>query len=164
VNTMNTMAIDPGKSGGICIIQRILSGTWIERHTHISMPLATDELPDVGMIQQLIISYSIRMVVLEKQRIGARQSSQSVIMEAYGMLKATAILCGCGVIELTPQQWQKALNLDGDKQGHIDYAIAAGYDIPFTSYNKDGSPRRNATRHDGIADACCMIEAWRELQ
>ena len=161
---MNIMAIDPGKSGGICIDygRGALIGQARQLYDVRELPL-DNGLPDIETIQTLIIGYNVKTVVLERQQARSRQANQAVIMEAYGMLKATAILCGVEVVELRPQEWQNALNLSGDKQGHVDYAEAAGFDIPWTSYKKNGEPMARAKKHDGIADAVCIGLAYREM-
>ena len=161
---MNILAIDPGKSGGICVMYG--NGALIgqaRRHYDVrELPLCHG-LPDVGTIQTLIIGYNVKVVVLERQQIRSRQRGQLSIGIGYGMLKATAILCGVEVVELRPQDWQNTLNLSGDKQEHIDYAEAAGFDIPWTSYKKNGEPTARANKHDGIADAVCIALAYREM-
>ena len=161
---MNIIAIDPGKKGGICITygNGALIGPARQLYDVKELPL-DNGLPDVGKIQTLITGYNVKIVVLEKQQTRSRQASQAVIMEAYGMLKATAILCGVEVVELHPRTWQSVLGLSGDKQEHIDYAEAAGFDIPWTSYKKNGEPMARAKKHDGMGDAVCIGLAYREM-
>ena len=168
---MNILAIDPGKSGGICVFYTLIQAIgsppdWdivsVTKHKLLELPL-DNGLPDVGKIQDLIIDYDIDVVVLEKQQTRSRQANQAVIMEAYGMLKATATLCGVEVVELRPQEWQATLGLSGDKQANVAYAEAAGFDIPWTSYKKNGEPMARAKKHDGIADAVCIGLAYREM-
>ena len=165
---MNIMAIDPGKNGGICIARTHLFGA-MGRALPFELPIRLYTIPlcgglvDVEWLQEKIIEKQIDVMVLEKQQIRSAQRGQATIMESYGMLRATAVLCGVEVYELRPQAWQAALGLSGDKQEHIDYAEAAGFDIPWTSYKKDGEPMMRATKHDGMADAVCIALAYMRM-
>ena len=145
---MIILGIDPGKSGGLCFWHGDGSG-----HTY-PMPMRNSEV-DVCRLQELIIQHDPDLAFLEQQQSRARQRGQGIIMQNFGMLLATLILCDIPTAVVTPQMWQGALGLSGDKAEHIRFAERFT-DVPYTAYNNDGSPRANAGFHDGIADAVCI--------
>ena len=165
---MNIMAIDPGKSGGVYMqwykTPYISTSKFrIPVHCLRKLPYTDDGRPDIDWLQANIIHHKIDFMVIERQQARSRQAHQLSIGIGYGMLLATAVLCGVEVVELRPQEWQGELGLSGDKQEHIDYAEAAGFDIPWTSYKKDGEPMMRATKHDGMADAVCIARAYMRM-
>ena len=154
---MNIMAIDPGKvRGGAAAFH-----AWGE--SIFDLPYDENGRPDIEWLQERIIHYKIDVMVIEEQQVRGGQAGQAGIAIGYGMMIATAILCGVEVVELHPKTWQGVLGLSGDKQEHVDYAEAAGFDIPWTSYKKNGEPMARAKKHDGMGDAVCIGLAYREM-
>jgi hypothetical protein len=144
---MVILGIDPGKHGGLCFWNDSSGDTY-------PMPMRENEV-DVCRLQELIIQHDPEFAFLEQQQSRARQQGQGVIMQNFGMLLATLRLCDIPTAVVTPQMWQGALGLSGDKAEHIRFAEMF-VNIPYTAYNNDGSPRANASLHDGIADAVCI--------
>lgn len=143
------LAIDPGTYGGLCFHSTVNGNV---SHTLYKMPMIGNRV-DVITIKDWVEKQRPNIVILEKQQNRNGQGSQSVIMINYGRLTAIFDICKIDVVEITPHSWQKKLGIGSDKSSHIDFAVKAGYDVP--TKNPKGK-----ILSDGIADACCMCEAW----
>ena len=143
------LGIDPGKSGGLAF------GDAKGIITTYPMPMRGNEV-DVCELQDLLIIHKPAAAFVERQQSRNGQAAQAIIMQNFGAIIATLTLCGVITAVVTPQIWQSALGLDGDKAGHIKFAQRFA-DIPWTSYKQDGSPMGRAKLHDGIADAVCIL-------
>jgi hypothetical protein len=147
---MMILGIDPGQSGGLAFID------FDSRQCHLyPMPLRGSRV-DVYTLQDLIIQHAPQRAYLEAQRVKGNQRGQALIMLNQGRLEATLELCDVGYSLLDPKVWQKAINVSGDKNEHIDHA-AAYCQIPTLKPN-------GRKLHDGIADAVCIAVAGEELR
>jgi hypothetical protein len=141
--------IDPGKAGAIAL----------NNGSHHLLPLLADgKTLDVEALQDIIISENIRAAYVEAQHIRARQGGNFTTASNYGRLTAVLDLCGVTWMQITPQMWQKALGLSGDKAEHIAYAEAHGWTIPMSSHYKNAKPL------DGVADAACILLAGVKME
>jgi hypothetical protein len=136
--------IDPGKAGAVALNNG--------RH-HLLPLLADGKTLDVEALQDIVIAENVRIAYVETQHVRARQGGSFTIGSNFGRLSATLDLCGVKWHELTPQQWQKALGLTGDKAEHIAYAETHGFTVPLSSHYKNAKPL------DGVADAACILLA-----
>lgn len=153
---MAFVGIDPGKEGGIAVLDR--DGAW-----GMPMPLLGKEIDVVeiaDILQGIELSGSMEMVVIE--RIGNRpgQSAQSGITSGtnYGMLLGLVISHRYPLRIVTPQTW-KAKVLKGtpkDKGAAIAFSARAYPTV-------DLKPGKKRTPHDGIADAVCLADYGRQL-
>jgi|SRR5688572_28826265 len=107
---MNLMSIDPGASGGLafCIMDRV----WCAK-----MP---DTQPDIlHLIQQarkespLHVADMTCYIEQVPKYVGqdVPSSTIAVMFENYGYIKGVLQALGIRTIQVTPQTWQKALNL-----------------------------------------------------
>lgn len=156
---MIILGIDPGKKGGLAFLN---AATDTIDQTAV-MPLNKSGMIDVGEVQRLLIETDTHLAYIETQQTRGRQQGNLIIGTNYGRLTAVLELCGVIVVEVSPREWQKALDVSGDKVEHIEWCLFNGYYVPCTSYKKDGTPTARATRHDGIADAICIVGAGRMI-
>lgn len=144
------VGIDPGLRGGLVAVDDL--GRVVD---DLKMPILKKGLIDVGAIQDFLISVNPSFVYLEGQHIRRRQGGQFKIGENFGRLTAVVDLVEIDRAIVRPKVWQgyiyKRLEDDGGvrdtKEWAIRYSIQEGYDVPWTSTRKD------ASRHDGLADA-----------
>jgi hypothetical protein len=150
---MMILGIDPGQSGGLAFID--FSADGVLSSTLYPMPIRAGRV-DVDAMKDLIIQHKPQRAYMEAQRAKSGQRGQALIMLNQGRLEAVLELCDVGYSLLDPKVWQKAINVSGDKNEHIDHA-AAYCQIPTLKPN-------GRKLHDGIADAVCIAVAGEELR
>lgn len=158
------IGIDPGRSGGLAIIQ---SGLNVKIGI---MPVVGKEL-DYALIRDTFVN-AIRMnsefagfAVIEKVHAMPKQgvvSSFNFGRYYEGMIATCAVL-KIPLVQVTPQAWKKSVlagqDWKGNKEASVQYVKRR-----FPELNLLRTPRCRKS-HDGMADAVCIalygLEHWR---
>ena len=144
------MAIDPGLTGGIAIINK---GNRMVFRMPVNDFGHGNEV-DPFRLQDFIVGHQIGRVAIEKQQTvharGAMRNGMNM-----GALITTARLCGIRPDIISPTTWQrhflgKRLSREERKQQAIQIALDNGFNIP--TLNPTGKKL-----HDGCADATCIL-------
>lgn len=148
---MNIVGIDPGKSGGIAL----LNGTRAEGDV---MPVIGKEV-DGHEVARVLAAASPDLVVIEKVSAMPGQGVTSMFNfgAGYGRLLGVCDALGIPYRLVTPQAWKKRV-LAGtarDKHAAIAFVKRAFPTIEMT-------PGKRSVPHDGIADAACLAEYGRQ--
>ena len=151
------LGIDPGQNGAIVTITT-------NKIAAEPIPHRKDKFVDVAEFQALLIFNNPAFVVLERQQYRSRQAGQALIARNYERIRVTLELCGIPFVEVSPQKWQAHFGITGGKAEHIAKAISLGYNVPYTSYRSDGTPRANAVRWHDAADAFLLARYGAEQQ
>lgn len=153
--TICVMGIDPGKSGGLAVIE-IIGGSI--RARGIPMPLA-GKLIDGQEIASFVAAAKPQMVVVEAVHSMPKQgvSSSFTFGMGFGIIQGVLLGSRTPYRLVTPQAWKKAI-LSGtqkDKDAAVAWVRRA---YPMV----DLTPGRTRKPHDGIADAVCLAEQGRQ--
>ncbi|MCP5016905.1 MAG: hypothetical protein GY938_16795 [Ketobacter sp.] len=156
---MKILGIDPGKSGGIALIdgERVVN-TWImpttpEPKKRINTPALID----------ILSAHDVDKIYIEEQWVKKGQGGALTIGKNYGRILGILELGVAPIIEVRPKVWQSRMlamqmyKTQNTKQASILYCRDRGWDVPMTSNYK------NATPHDGVADALCIAAYGMEL-
>ena len=135
---MTIIGIDPGKRGALASLYS---------DDYLLMPLQAGRVVDVGAVQDWLIQQDATHAYIERQQARGRQAGQGLVMENFGRLTAVLDLCGVPYTIIDPKVWQGVYGVGGDKLAHVRLAQSLGYNVPMTS------DRRDASYHDGVADA-----------
>lgn len=148
---MRVVGIDPGKSGGLCILDNELIMNLIP------MPLNSDGDIDFGEIARFLECWHPKVVYIEK--VGARPHQGVTSMFNFGFgtggLYGICATLKLPVVNVSPQTWQKFLmgkekGVPHTKEKTIEFCMNI-----FPDVNLKASARcRNA--HDGMADALAI--------
>jgi crossover junction endodeoxyribonuclease RuvC len=141
------MGIDPGKSGGIAILE----GGAVMRL--LPMPLAGRGV-DFGVVAHVISAYRPDAIVMEKVGAMPKQGVVSTFTfgVGYGGIQGVCAALGAPLHLVTPQAW-KQLVLAGtakDKSSAIAFVRRA-----YPQADLMATPRSRVP-HDGLADAVCL--------
>jgi hypothetical protein len=120
-------AIDPGLSGGLCVLNSEREILELEVMPIINKEIDTHKLSD--MIFEFKNTYSIDFFILEKAMVMPYQSAQSGLTtgKGYGILLGLMASLRLSYREVAPQTWTKMLKpvkkpLNA-KKGHVTKAI-----------------------------------------
>jgi hypothetical protein len=142
---MNLLGIDPGRKGGIALLEADRPAT-IYRVQTWPMPDTTRELHD--LIAGLPL---IKICALEKPFYPNVNGSRviSTIAENYGILKGALIWRDIPFQEVRPVDWKKSLNIPADKSAARQRA---------STFFPDDAEQWALAKHDGRAEAALL--AW----
>lgn len=136
------MGIDPGKKGGVCVLEegRILLLMPLSKENFFE---AVDLCPAVGEM----------ICCLEKVHSMPKQGSVSIFTfgEGYGWLKGVMDSEQIRYQEITPQTWKKEFGLNSSKAKSIEVAKQL---FPEASLFIEGHRKES----DGMAEALLMAE------
>lgn len=137
------IGIDPGKSGGIAVIDEYTNERW-------AIPYSDEELlktADYAMEYDCICC-------LEK--VGAMPGQGVTSMfnfgKAYGYIKGVLEAFGIPYQEISPQKWKKEFGLNSDKTASVEVCRRL-----FPDVNLLATPRCKKA-HDGMAEALLLAE------
>lgn len=150
------LGIDPGKSGGLSVIDENLN------------LIATYSMPTVKVggkdkvcpkgLQAIFESHAIDLAVIEK--VGARPGQGVVSMfsfgDAYGVVRALAEVYAVKLVYATPQQWkghQYLIGLSKEQTAEVAFEIFKATGI-YGRKRKDGTP----SVKDGISDSLMIAK------
>ena len=137
------LGIDPGKNGGIALIDTIRGVAFTEPY---SDTLLIDTCNDC--------KYESVICCLEK--VGAMPKQGVVSMfnfgQSVGYIKGVLEALGIPYQEITPQKWKKEFGLNSDKAASSDVCRRLFPDINLLATPKCKKP------HDGMAEALLMAE------
>ena len=146
--------IDPGKTGGIALVDTLISGS----EQACPMPITGKEI-DGHTIAGLLANADL--VVLEKvaSRPGQGVASMFKFGMVYGIIQG---ICLGGAIPyelVTPQHWKKVVlaGTTKDKDAAIAYCTRRFPHVSLLATERSRNP------HDGMADALCLMEFGRRL-
>ena len=156
---MTIIAIDPGLSGGMCVMD--------DSHALLStLPFVGKELDVRAM--HAVFSAGTAPVYIEQLGIRPRQAGVQTMIRNWQRIEDAAILAGASVEIVLPQTWQKGIvpalpkGLTSSqrtkliKQHYCNYARKKYPDAPLI-------PPRCRVIHDGLAAALCIADwAMRE--
>ena len=140
--------IDPGKAGGIAIIQQDAIKT-------MPMPIVGKEI-DLEALALFLKEHQPNIIFIEKAQAMPKQGVTSMFTYGCGFGSLRGLCAGIGIGHqlVTPQAWKKVV-LAGTKKDK-DAAI---------NYVKSKYPKANLLAtvrckkpHDGMADAICIAE------
>ena len=151
------IGVDPGLSGGLAVVD----GSVLEAVSPMPTTLWVDNKKQVvdgtalaDLFSEWRLWYGVHDMCIE--RVGARPNQGVTSMFNFGMsfgiLYGVALAMGFDVTFVTPQQWKKDLELDGEKDAsrHMAYALWPDFDDSF---------RRK--KDDGVAEAA-LIGLWHD--
>lgn len=151
-------SIDPGKSGGLAILEsnKILS--------LIPTPTNEDGEVDFGEVAKHLEYWHPKFVVIELVHAMPRQGVTSCFNFGFstGGLHGVCAALNLQVITVTPQKWQKSLmgktkGVTHTKEMTIEFCKSIYPDVNFLKNSRCRTP------HDGMADALAIgIWAQRE--
>lgn len=103
---MKVIGIDPGKSGGIAIIEGR------QLHGHIGLAKLTDR-----EVWELLARNEPALCVLEKVHASPQMgvTSSFTFGQSFGMIRMAVIAAGLRLEMVTPQTWQKSIGLKSIK-------------------------------------------------
>ena len=175
----HVIGIDPGKSGGIAVIE---DGVLTEVY---SMPLLPckhksrrsgqagpcskcRKLINEPMLLDLLLLHGNPLaVVLERQMTRSHQKGQFTIADHHGFIRGLATGMGWTLDNPRPQRWQEEawLHLSERDQDHEQLGTkkksirAAGILYPYFDFTPEGC----RTEHDGWTDAALIARyGWRK--
>ena len=140
---MNYLGIDQGKKGGLAILDEKCRQIAV-----LKMPIK-DKVVDVDAIHAFVIEHAPVHAFVEKQMILQKQAGALTNGQNSGRVLGQLEFLGIPYTLVKPSHWQKAIHghSTSDKGRTVAWAGYMGYDVPMTS------TRKNATPHDGVADA-----------
>jgi crossover junction endodeoxyribonuclease RuvC len=137
------IGIDPGKSGGIAVIDADSGERWTK-------PYSDDELVKTCFYA---VVYDC-ICCLEK--VGAMPGQGVTSMfnfgKSYGYIKGVLEAFGIPYQEITPQKWKKEFGLNSDKAASVEVCKRLFPDVDLLA-----TPRCKKA-HDGMAEALLMAE------
>lgn len=112
---MRIIGIDPGKSGGIAVLDVLKDGFQIATPMANSMPDTERDCYD--LLKQRVDEHCERSIVavIEKVHAMPKQGVTSMFTfgQNYGFLRGCVIALKIPLVTVTPAAWQKALGLNG---------------------------------------------------
>lgn len=142
------IGIDPGKSGGIAVIDA-------EDGTKMLSPYSDEALlKTIRLVSMFEPNVAGAQCCLEK--VGAMPGQGVVSMfnfgKAYGYIKGVLEAYKIPYQEITPQRWKKEFGLNSDKTASVEVCRRL-----FPDVNLLATPRCKKP-HDGMAEALLMAE------
>ena len=143
------LGVDPGKKGGIAIINEYTG-------TYSTVPYSDDALKrcmgDVG--EQIFAEKREAICCLEKVGAMPHQGVTSMFNfgVSYGFIKGILEICGIPYQEIPPQRWKKEFGLNNDKMKSIEVCKRL-----FPAVNLLPT-ERSRVDNDGMAEALLMAE------
>lgn len=157
---MKILGIDPGQKGGLAIFD---NGRYYDA---TPMPLEKNgKYVDVAVLRNWLAPEKETLIAyIEEQHTRGNQGGNFTIGRNYGRIEAVLELLAIPHDRVRPTVWQncmlsaeKHLCNGNTKEAAIMYCENQGYPVPMTSNRKDASP------HDGVADALCIAAYGCEL-
>lgn len=146
---MTILALDPGFSGGVCVMAPSGAVEFAK-----PMPMAGGEL-DLAAIADLLRFYSPTLCVIEKVGAMPKQGVVSTFRfgAGYGMLLGICAGMRVPAQLVTPQAWKKIVlaGTEKDKDAAIAYVRRVYPNVQLVQ-PKCRKP------HDGVADAVCLAD------
>ena len=143
------VGIDPGKSGGIALID--MNGSLVDSQRMPILKHGKRDLVDTAALYDWLDARRASVIVLEQ--VNAMPGQGSVSMFNFGRhtgsVEGWALSQGCKVQWVTPQKWKKHFNLSKDKRASLDRARL--------DFGEDD--RWKVLANDGIAEAG-LIALW----
>ena len=141
------IGIDPGKNGGIAIINE-------NTNTNYSMPYSERDLRRYTRLLKKNYENERIMCCLEQVHAMPGQGVTSMFNFGmnYGYIKGVLETLGIPYQEVTPAKWKKEFGLSGTKADSIEVCqrLFPGVDLMATE--------RSRKPHDGMAEALLMAE------
>lgn len=157
------LGVDPGKSGGMCLVN--LDNSIIDLRMN---PLINDpnkkpknkkakhpQIVDIYAFRDYLIEVRPHAVVIEKQQVRPKQRGIVANIRAWANLEGIVIGLGIELIPVEAEAWKKSIlaplgyETEG-KQGAIDYFKTSNPGVSLFT-----TPRQTKER-DGLADAYCL--------
>lgn len=142
---MNRMyiGIDPGKSGGIAVIDEYTNERW-------TIPYSDEELIKTCFYVMEFDS----ICCLEKVSAMPHQGVTSMFNfgKSYGYIKGVLEAFSIPYQEITPQKWKKEFGLSSDKTASVEVCKRLFPDVDLLATPRCKKP------HDGMAEALLMAE------
>ncbi len=153
---MNILGIDPGKSGGLAIVENKVNQ--IPRIVKaIKMPtliVNTKKIIDIVSLKNQIGDTSISIAVIEKVHAMPRQGVTSSFQfgRSYGAVEGLCQIITSRIDYVSPSVWKKFMGLNSSKQASLDLAKL-----------KFGNEKIwDVKSNDGIAEAALICLFWLE--
>ena len=141
------IGIDPGKSGGIAVIDTKNGGCY-------AVPYSDKDLLDI--CQDTIQSGAAEHIVCCLEKVGARPGQGVVSMFSFGQsvgyIKGVLESFRIPYQEIVPQKWKKEFGLNSDKAASAETCRKL-----FPETNLLATPKCKKP-HDGMAEALLMAE------
>lgn len=140
--------IDPGKNGGIAVIQDQLIFTYATP----TLKVKNKQQYDIDGMKQLLSD--VDFITIEKQQAmpGQGVTSMFSIGYGYGLWLGLAKSLDVPILEVRPQQWKKKYSLDKDKNACI---LKAKMLYPEVNLKRSERCKKD---HDGIAEALLLAD------
>lgn len=153
---MNVLGIDPGKSGGLAVVQsktnqipKIIKA--------IKMPtliVNTKKIIDISKLKSQLDNIPISVAIIEKAHAMPRQGVTSSFQfgRSYGAVEGLCQIVTSRIDYVLPSVWKKAFGLSSSKQASLDLAkLKFGNDKIW-----------DIKSNDGIAEAALISLFWIE--
>ena len=153
---MNVLGIDPGKSGGLAVVQsktnqipKIIKA--------IKMPtliVNTKKIIDISKLKSQLDNIPISVAIIEKAHAMPRQGVTSSFQfgRSYGAVEGLWQIVTSRIDYVSPSVWKKAFGLSSSKQASLDLAkLKFGNDKIW-----------DIKSNDGIAEAALISLFWIE--
>ena len=153
---MTIIAIDPGLTGGVCIMG-IAGGNPILA----PLPFVGKEL-DIHALYSIIkkecIGYLTASVYIEQLGIRPRQAGVQTMIRNWQRIEDAAMLAGASMEIIAPKTWQRGI-VPASAQGDRKKVIAAYCNYARKKYpNADLIPKGKRVIQDGLAAALCIAD------
>lgn len=137
------IGIDPGKSGGIAVINTEDKSSWTVAYS--------DE-----KLLQILSRATKHSAICCLEKVGAMPGQGVVSMfnfgKAYGYIKGVLEAFNIPYQEITPQKWKKEFGLSSDKAASVEVCRRLFPDVELLATPRCKKP------HDGMAEALLMAE------